>query len=186
MRWTMAIGAAVATALVGVVLARSGFQSPTVHDVDEKVLREYTGVYRWESNTFVYLQIWNEFSGFDKSGQLVAFDEDGLVRVLYPTGDDQFFAGPGAAVSKAVEARIRFQRDSTGKVTSLEWVRQSEPGRTARRVESEKHEDVGFANGDVQLAGTLISPTTGNRHPAIVLVHGSGAENREYILPFAR
>ena len=99
MRRTPVIGAAVTIALVGVVLARPGFQSPTVRDTDDRVLREYTGVYSWDANAFVYLQLWNEFSGFDKPGQLVAFDESGDVRVLYPTGDDQFFAGPGVAVS---------------------------------------------------------------------------------------
>jgi len=101
MRTKILIGAAVATAFVGVVLARSGLQSPALRDVDEKILREYTGAYSWGSSGFVYLQLWNEFSGFDKPGQLVAFDESGDVRVLYPTGDDQFFAGPGAAGAMA-------------------------------------------------------------------------------------
>jgi pimeloyl-ACP methyl ester carboxylesterase len=32
----------------------------------------------------------------------------------------------------------------------------------------------------------LISPATGGKHPAIILVHGSGAENREYMVPWAR
>ena len=186
MRTKILIGAAVATAFVGVVLARSGLQSPALRDVDEKILREYTGAYRWGSGGFVYLQLWNEFSGFDKPAQLVAFDEDGLVRVLYPTAGDEFFAGPGAAVPTSVEARISFQRDNGGKVTALEWQRQGEAPRAARRAASEQHEDVRFANGDVRLAGTLISPTTAGRHPAVILVHGSGAENREYILPFAR
>lgn len=43
-----------------------------------------------------------------------------------------------------------------------------------------------FSNGNVRLAGTVISPTTGETHPAIILVHASGAEDREYVLPFAR
>jgi len=186
MRTKILIGAAVATAFVGVVLARSGLQSPALRDVDEKILREYTGAYSWGSGGFVYLQMWNEFSGFDKPAQLVAFDEDGLVRVLYPTAGDEFFAGPGAAVPTSVEARISFQRDNGDKVTALEWQRQGEAPRAARRAASEQHEDVRFANGDVRLAGTLISPPTAGRHPAVILVHGSGAENREYILPFAR
>src|SRR6266581_1985824 len=50
----------------------------------------------------------------------------------------------------------------------------------------EKRENVRFSSGDIQLAGTIISPIQGRRHPAIVLVHGSGAENREYMLPWAR
>ena len=58
--------------------------------------------------------------------------------------------------------------------------------RAAPRVEVEKHEDVRFPSGDVQLAGTLLAPSTAGKHPAIILVHGSGAENREFILPFAR
>jgi pimeloyl-ACP methyl ester carboxylesterase len=180
------IAAAVATALVGVVLARSGFQSPAVRDVDEKVLREYSGVYSWGTDAFVYLQLWNEFSGFDQPAQLVAFDESGEVRVLYPTGSDQFFAGPGAALSTSVESRIEFQRDTAGAISTLTWRREGAPARTARRVDTEKREDVRFSNGDVRLAGTLISPSTGSRHPAIILVHGSGPEDREFILPFAR
>ena len=36
------------------------------------------------------------------------------------------------------------------------------------------------------MAGTLISPNTRGQHPAIILVHGSGAEDREYMLPSAR
>jgi pimeloyl-ACP methyl ester carboxylesterase len=49
-----------------------------------------------------------------------------------------------------------------------------------------RREDVRFSNGEIRLAGTLISPATDGKHPAIILVHGSGAENREYLLPFAR
>ena len=113
--------------------------------------------------------------------------KSGDVRVLYPTGDDQFFAGPGAAVAKSVEARIEFQRDGAGKITvsrhgCARVHRCARPGEwTSRSTKTS-----GFSNGDVQLAGTLISPSTGGRHPAVILVHGSGAENRDFILPFAR
>jgi uncharacterized protein len=183
--WT-AMGAAVVTALFGVVLARSALQTPVVRSVDEKDLREYSGVYRWDSDAFVYLQMWKEFSGFTNPGQLVAFDESGDVRVLYPIDRDQFFAGPGAAVPTSIESQIEFQRDGTGKLVSLTWRREGAVSRTARRVEIEHREDVRFSSGNVQLAGTLISPSTSGKHPAIILVHGSGAEDREYILPWAR
>jgi len=143
-------------------------------------------VYRWDANAFVYLQMWDEFTGFGKPRQLVAFDESGEVRTLYPTDRDQFFAGPGMALSTAVESRIEFQRDGTGKIVSLMWRREGAAPRTARLVEIEKREDVRFSSRDVQLAGTLISPAKIARHPAIILVHGSGAENREYMLPWAR
>jgi len=175
-----------ATVLLGTTIALSALQTPAVRSVDERVLREYAGVYRWDANAFVYLQMWDEFTGFGKPRQLVAFDESGEVRTLYPTDRDQFFAGPGMALSTAVESRIEFQRDGTGKIVSLMWRREGAAPRTARLVEIEKREDVRFSSGDVQLAGTLISPAKIARHPAIILVHGSGAENREYMLPWAR
>ena len=182
--WT-AMFAAVFAALLA-LSATPARQAPAVYSVDEKALREYAGVYRWGPNAFIYLQLWHEFIGFDKPAGLVAFDESGDVRTLYPTARDQFFAGPGAAVSTPVESRITFQRDGTGKIASLTWRRERGAPRTAQRVEIEKREDVRFSNGDVQLAGTLISPARAGTHPAVILVHGSGAENREYILPWAR
>lgn len=173
----------VGVALLGGATGLFATQVPTVRSVDEKILREYTGSYEWEPNAFVYLQMWSEFSG---KNQLVAFDESGEVRVLYPTDNDRFFAGPGAADPNAVESRIEFQRDADGKVRSLTWRRNGVAPRSARRVGIEKREDVAFANGAIHLTGTLISPATGGKHPAIILVHASGAEDREYILPFAR
>ena len=177
------IVATIAAILLGTRIACSTSQTASARAPDEEALREYCGTYRWEDGGFLYLQLWNEFTG---TNQLVAFDESGEVRTLYPTDHDSFFAGPGAAVSTAIESRIDFRRDRSGKISSLTWRRDGAAPRLARRVEVEKREDVRFSNGDIQLAGTLISPNTRGRHPAIILVHGSGAEDREYMLPFAR
>src|SRR6187401_2382290 len=86
--------AGIATVLLGAAITLRALQNPVVTPVDEKVLREYTGVYQWGPDAFVYLQMWDELSGFGKP-QLVAFDESGDVRTLYPTGSNQFFAGAG-------------------------------------------------------------------------------------------
>src|SRR5262249_26952373 len=110
----------------------------------------------------------------------------GEVRTLYPTDDERFFTGPGAAVPTGIESRIEFQRDGNGKITSLTWKHDSAAPRTAQRVEIEKCEDIHLSSNNVQLSGTLISPATGGKRPAIILVHGSGAQNRESMLPFAR
>lgn len=183
MRARTAIGVTVGTAILGLVVARSALQAPAVRSVQENVLREYAGVYQWEPDAFVYLQLWSEFS---RTNQLVAFDESGEVRTLYPTDGDRFFAGPGAAVPSSIESRVEFQRDANGNITSLTWQREGSSARTARRAEIEKREDVRFSNGGIHLAGTLISPNTVGKHPAIILVHASGAEDREYLLPLAR
>jgi pimeloyl-ACP methyl ester carboxylesterase len=176
------IAAILCAVLLGGNPGRSAPQAPAVRSVDERILHGYTGMYQWEPNAFLYIQMWSEFTG---KNQLVAFDESGEVRTLYPMADDRFFAGPGAAVPTAVASRIDFQRNGQGKVISLTWRRGDASPRTARRVEIEKREDVAFSNGGIRLAGTLISPTTAWKHPAIILVHGSGAEDREYMLPFA-
>ena len=180
-KW-MLVAVVVPATLLGTVITRP-LQRPSIRPVEEARLREYAGAYRWDPNAFVYLQMWSELSG---SNQLVAFDESGEVRTLYPTEPDRFFAGPGAALPDAVESRIEFQRDGGGRITSLTWSRDGAPPRTARRVDIERREDVRFSNGDVQLAGTLTSPTIQGPHPAVILVHASGAEDREYLLPFAR
>ena len=176
------VSAAIVLGFLGALLTLLA-QNPVARPVNERALGEYAGVYQWEPDAFLYLQLWNELAG---TNQLVAFDESGDVRTLYPTDRDRFVAGPGAAVPKPIESRIEFQRDPSGKITSLTWRRDGGALRTARRVDIEKREDVRFSNGAVQLAGSLISPNTSKRHPAIILVHGSGPGDRESILPFAR
>jgi hypothetical protein len=178
---TTAIGSAVAVLFATAVLCSTA-QAPIVHSLNEERLREYAGVYEWGPNAYVYLQMWSELTG---NNQLVAFDESGDVRTLYPTGNDRFFTGPAAAVSTEVESRVEFHRNVRGKIAFLTWDRDGSGQRTARRVEIEEHEDVSFSNGDVHLAGTLITPIRGVKRPAIILVPASGAEDREYLLPFA-
>jgi uncharacterized protein len=180
-----AIAAAVASVVLGLASTFAAPQAPAVRLVDEKTLREYTGVYRWAPDAFLYLQMWEEGSGFGKP-MLVAFDESGEVRTLYPTDRDQFFTGVGFALPAPLESRIEFQRDRTDKIASLTWRGDGTTPRSARRVETETREDVRFSNGSIQLSGTLMSPATRGRHPAIILVHGSGAQNREQMVPFAR
>ncbi|HEY1343312.1 MAG TPA: hypothetical protein VGF59_37680, partial [Bryobacteraceae bacterium] len=72
MRSTTTIGATAAVALLVTIIALSARQTPAARSVDERVLREYAGVYSWGPEAFVYLQLWNEFSGFDKPGELVS------------------------------------------------------------------------------------------------------------------
>ena len=183
MRLRTAIGVTAAVLFLGAVFARSRDQGPVVLSVDETTLREYAGVYQWGSEAFLYLQLWRELTG---TNALVAFDESGELRALYPLDRDRFFAGPGAAISDSIESQVEFQRDGTGKITSLTWQRGVTARRMARRVEIEKRDDVRFSSGNIQLAGTLISPNVEGKLPAIILVHASGAEDREYLLPLAR
>ncbi len=46
-------------------------------------------------------------------------------------------------------------------------------------------EDVEFTNAPATLSGTLVLPSRGSRHPAVVLMHGSGPEDRGLSFLFA-
>src|SRR5262249_19037935 len=149
MRLWASFCATVALTIWAIASTQTAPQVPFVQAVGEKALGEYAGVYQWGENAFVYLQLWSEFTG---TNQLVAFDESGEVRTLYPTERDRFFTGPGAAVQSSVESHVEFQRDVAGKIISMQWRRENAPARIARRVEIEQQEEVRFANGSVQLA----------------------------------
>jgi len=170
--------------LVGGMQAHSAPQAPAVRSVDERILRGYAGVYQWESNAFLYIQMWSEFTG---KNQLVAFDESGEVRTLYPIDDGRFSAGPGAAVPTAIESRIDFQRNGQGKLISLTWRKGDASPRTARRVEIETREDVAFSNGEIRLAGTLISTTTAGKHRdySRARLRGGGSRVRASLCPLS-
>jgi pimeloyl-ACP methyl ester carboxylesterase len=170
--------AAVLSALAAVALSQVT-QPPSI---DDQSLRKYVGTYEWGPDHFVYLQMWSEFRG---KNDLVAFDESGEVRTLFPAEGGGFVTGPGAAVPDPVEARIEFSRNASASIMSLSWKRSNSVSQRARRIENEKREEINFANRDVHLAGTLICPLSPGKHPAIVLVPASGAEDREYLLPFA-
>src|SRR3954464_11684488 len=148
--------------------AGCGAQQTSARGFDERALREYAGVYKWRDDTFVYLQPWAELSG---TNHLVAFDESGEIRTLFPRDRDHFFAGPAAGDSSAIQSRIEFERDSSGGITALVWTREGDGARVARPADIERREDVSFASHDVKLAGTLTTPRSAGRHPAIILVH---------------
>jgi dienelactone hydrolase len=52
-------------------------------------------------------------------------------------------------------------------------------GKKEDKAMSYIQEEVVFSNKDVTLAGTLTLPRTSGRHPAVVLLHGSGPLNRD-------
>ncbi len=60
---------------------------------------------------------------------------------------------------------------------------------TAAEAKEYREEEVAFKNGTITLGGTLTLPTGAGPHPAVVLISGSGAQNRDEELfgfkPFA-
>jgi pimeloyl-ACP methyl ester carboxylesterase len=155
------------------------FSAPQMKEI---ALHEYAGTYQWSPHEFLDLQLWSELSG---KNQLVAFNGSGEVRTLYPQKDDRFVTGPAAAIPAPIESQVEFERNASGKIISLRWQQNGSAPRVARRIDTEKRQEVRFENDGVHLAGMLICPATTGRHPAVILVPGSGEEDREYLLPLA-
>jgi hypothetical protein len=152
--------------------------SPAAAEIDR-----LSGAYRWESGGFVEILPWEELG----PGRIVAFDDQGWVRALTPAGPLAFTAGRSVAVPEPVGARVTFEAEGADSpATALVWEADGRPPRTARRVADHRAEEVGFASGTTRLAGTLLLPPTEGPHPALVLLHGSGPQNRYGTLPFAR
>lgn len=165
--------------MAGVFLAAGTAEAMTTR-IDSQPLCD---TYRWDSGGFIDVLRWDELG----PGRLVAFDDEGWIRVLFPTGDGVFTAGQSIGVPDPTQARVRFEPfDGAAPIRKLVWEPQSDARRVASRVQDCEEEEIEFASGATRLAGTLLKPTTPGPHPALVLLHGSGAQDRRAVLPFAR
>lgn len=110
--------------------------------------------------------------------------ETGRTGALFALGPDEFVAGPSVSTGFPVVLRLRASRDAAGRATSLTVER-----RGRRVVAGRRHlyneVPVRYASGDASIAGSLLLPVTPGPHPAVVMIHGSGAVTRDTLRPFA-
>ena len=97
------------------------------------------------------------------------------IRGLFPVGPKQFIAGPTLLEALPEQQRYTFVEDPLGARSVVITQGQRQITATQRPLH---REEVKFQNGDVTLAGTLILPASRGPHPAIIFMHGSGANPR--------
>jgi dienelactone hydrolase len=103
----------------------------------------------------------------------------GMIRFLYPTGDDHFVAGPAIAIPAPIETEFQFQQDSTGAVTKVTIQPVGKSSFDARRRPGPQVEDFVYKSFDgTKIAGSLYRPAGDGPFPAFVWVHGSGPATR--------
>jgi uncharacterized protein len=120
------------------------------------------------------------------SNNLLYLDhEANRIGVLYAIGDNKYVSGPTLVSGFPIELTVSFERDETGAVVALNWQPTAGKAQRAPKKSFYATEPVGFDNGDVHLAGTLLRPLTPGPHPAIVMLHGSGPATRDSMQPFA-
>lgn len=161
---------------------RGTFQLARTVQVNPALYDEYAGAYELQSNRVVFIRrgdrLRQEPPYSIEESFLYYVQESGEKRILYPSSGTTFFSGPTYVVPVPVEVEITFIRDKARKVKGLIWRERGLPERFARRSRLYTEEEVRFASGDTTLTGRLLIPSTKGSHPAVVLVHGYGAANR--------
>jgi dienelactone hydrolase len=112
-------------------------------------------------------------------GSSTEYELDGYRVGLDPDIVDRFLATDDPAEVVTV---VRGGQDE---VVGVVLDRPAEPELTAVRQDLFQEETVGFVNGDVQLAGSLLLPMDEGPHPAVVFVHGAEFGNRDTYRLFA-
>lgn len=101
----------------------------------------------------------------------------GRFGAIFPEAEDRFFAGPALLVAAPPVLRLAFRREQSA-ITSVTFQQDGEPDTVAVRLPT-RETPLKFNNGEVALAGTLISPGTPGPHPAVVLTQTSSDAPRE-------
>ena len=144
--------------------------------VGAEMLARYVGAYRFRDGEYLVID-----SFPDTPDTLWVTDvKSGEVRAVFPRSETQFTGGPALRVVSPTRKTFTFRGTGVHVVDLDHKGRQS--GAFATRVPI-RQEEVTFKNGDVTLAGTLLLPavllSSKVKRPALVFVHGSGAQLRD-------
>jgi len=115
------------------------------------------------------------------AASVVQYTDTGNGRwgTLFPISPTRFISGGPAARVFPAEIDVSFSTNRQGQITGLIWRETNRPMVRASKANAYPEEEVRFTNGGVSLAGTLMTPKTTGRHPAVVLTHGSGPQLRQ-------
>ncbi len=129
----------------------------------------YSGAYALDDGSFVFIS-----PGED--GTLRFRTLAGESGALWPVSDNLFEGGRGWSEREPLFNRFSFETDGNGHPRSLVWEQSANATRRASFVPL-REEITTFASGNLTLRGKLVMPQGAGPHPAVVMVHGSGAES---------
>ncbi len=112
-------------------------------------------------------------------GLLMTNFTTGMIRFLYPAGNDMFVAGPAVAIPYPVGTEFQFHRVNGGKSSSV--MMKSMVGSTLvaiRRPDPRIEEFVYDSFDGTKISGSLYLPAGAGPFPTFVWVHGSGPVTR--------
>jgi pimeloyl-ACP methyl ester carboxylesterase len=137
-----------------------------------------TGIYRAADGRAISISIAEpNFGATPPTLRLTEFPS-GRVRTLHEKSETSYFAGPSLDDSSPVQFRVDFAAGDEGRAARLTLAEESGTVE-ATRVAMPEAERIVFRSAGAEIEGTLSAPPGGDRHPAIVLVHGSGKATRD-------
>jgi uncharacterized protein len=111
----------------------------------------------------------------------------GRTGFLYNVSDTEFIAGPCIFCAGPEVLRVRFAPNPVGGHADRITVRLDGKEQVVSRLTSYREEPVTFRSADgTKLAGSLFIPAGDKKHPALVLVHGSGTQSRNGFFGYIR
>ncbi len=163
--------------------AEGRFRMLRLADLEPSRRELVTGNYETESGRVIWVGPFGEFGA-----DLYVLDyATGRFGALYPRSETTFVAGPAIVTPLfPLALTLTFEPDDKGQITGLLYQEGDHPaiGASRARRRDLTREEVSFRNGDVTLAGMLTLPPKKGPHPAIVLIHGSGPEDRNFLGPW--
>lgn len=151
--------------------AVGSFSLRRVYKLDHDTYKAYIGNYQagdreHESDAIVLysLQDFLLFRYFDTAAQREV--------QIYPLSETRFFSELGDEITITV--------DDAGRGQALLWRTLDGQESVIPRSSSYLEEEIRYPFGDITLAGTLLLPPTPGPHPAVVLMHGTNPNNRDY------
>lgn len=139
--------------------------------LDPKIFDSYLGTYEFPSGRLMVIA--------RTERRLYAYEPGSeRLRGLERIDDRTWVGGPTLLVFTPEIYRLTFLKDAKGSVTGVRYAVRGATAEEARKAPLYREEEVTFRNGDVALSGTLLIPASKGPHPAIVLAHGSGAQDR--------
>lgn len=139
--------------------------------LDPRTFDSYLGTYQLPSGRLIVIA--------RTERRLYAYEPGNeRLRGLDRVDDLTWVAGPTVLVYKPEIYRLTFVKNGRGDVTSLRYAEPRSRPVLAEKAHLYREEFVSFRNGPVTLSGTLLIPASKPPHPAIVLGHGSGAQDR--------
>jgi fermentation-respiration switch protein FrsA (DUF1100 family) len=154
------IGSSVYAGRAGVDGTAGTFELRRVVDLPFDDYRALAGTYRLGSETRLLVAI------RDRDRYLSYDPGEGREVRLYPLVDGTFLSELGERLTP------------TG--TGIDWVRADGTTTRAEPVELHREEPVTFHAGEIEITGTIVIPQGAGPFPAVVIMHNTGSNNREY------